>query len=179
MVGRLSPEKELEKVLVILREVRWRGHDVGLTVVGDDANRRYARRIEALARSDGARVCFRYRVDREELEHIMATHRYGIHGMRGEHFGIAPAEMQRAGCIVFVPDDGGTTEIVGGDERVIYRDVEDAVGKIAAMLSTPAHEASLRAAAASRADLFTEERFMNGVRDVVGAAIERASREID
>ena len=51
----------------------------------------------------------------------MATHRYGIHGMREEHFGMAPAEMARAGAIVWVPRGGGQTEIVGGEAHADVR----------------------------------------------------------
>ena len=44
---------------------------------------------------------------------LMASCRYGIHGMREEHFGMAPAEMAAAGMVVWVPAGGGQTEIVG------------------------------------------------------------------
>jgi hypothetical protein len=40
------------------------------------------------------------------LEYIVSRHRFGLHGMKGEHFGIAPAELICGGCITFVPDDG-------------------------------------------------------------------------
>ena len=72
---------------------------------------------------------------------LIPQHRYGIHGMTGEHFGIAPAELQLAGCLTFVPSDGGQTEIVEGDERVMYHDVDDAVRKISHVLSDAALEA--------------------------------------
>ena len=38
-----------------------------------------------------------------------------LHGMREEHFGMAPAEMARAGVIVWVPNGGGQMEIVGDE----------------------------------------------------------------
>ena len=60
----------------------------------------------------------------------MATHRYGIHGMREEHFGMAPAEMARAGCIVWVPRGGGQMEIVGREPVLMYDSEDDAVEKI-------------------------------------------------
>ena len=51
----------------------------------------------------------------------MASHRYGIHGMREEHFGMAPAEMVRAGVIVWVPRGGGQMEIVGREPALTVR----------------------------------------------------------
>ena len=58
---------------------------------------------------------------RDEVRALMATHRYGIHGMREEHFGMAPAELARAGCIVWVPRGGGQMEIVGAGAGVDVR----------------------------------------------------------
>jgi len=52
-------------------------------------------------------------LDRTEMAREVASHRFGIHTMENEHFGIAPAEFQRAGCIPFVHRSGGPVEIVG------------------------------------------------------------------
>ena len=43
-----------------------------------------------------------------------------------EDFGIAPVELQLAGCITFVPDDGGQIEIIDRDIRLASRDAKDA-----------------------------------------------------
>jgi glycosyltransferase involved in cell wall biosynthesis len=96
----------------------------------------------------------------------MTQHRYGIHGMVGEHFGIGVAEMQRAGCIVFAPERGGPAEIVG-DSRVLYASAEDAIEKIDRVLGDSELQADLCAGVAARRDLFTEERFAAGIRRVV------------
>ena len=44
----------------------------------------------------GPWIDFRHDLSRDDLRALMASHRYGIHGMREEHFGMAPAEMMRA-----------------------------------------------------------------------------------
>ena len=106
-------------------------------------------------------IRFYHSVPRDEMVRLIARHRYGIHGMLNEHFGIAPAELQRAGCITFVPNSGGPLEIVGGDQRVIYQSIEDAVEKIDRMLRDPSLEAALRRDVALRGETFTEERFMS------------------
>jgi len=41
-----------------------------------------------------------------------ASSRYGIHGAEGEGFGIAIAEMVKAGCVTFAPAVGGPAEIL-------------------------------------------------------------------
>ena len=54
--------------------------------------------------------------------------------MREEHFGMAPAEMARAGCIVWVPRGGGQMEIVGREPALMYESDDEAVEKISATL---------------------------------------------
>ena len=114
-VGRISPEKEYERVMRILARVRERVPDITLTIIGtcDRHARRYFRSLTSLAASLGSWIEFRDNLTRDEVRALMASHRYGIHGMREEHFGMAPAEMARAGAIVWVPRGGGQMEIVG------------------------------------------------------------------
>ena len=72
-----------------------------------------------------------------------------------------------AGCITFVPNSGGPPEIVGGDQRVIFRSFEDAVEKIDRVLSDPTLEAALQRDVVRRGETFTEQRFMNEILEVV------------
>ncbi len=97
----------------------------------------------------------------------MVRNRYAIHGMVDEHFGIAPAELQRAGCITFVPNGGGSPEIVGRDERLVYRSIEDAIEKIDRVLSDPELEAELRRDIELRRACFSEHRFMEEILEIV------------
>ena len=94
--------------------------------------------------------------------------------MENEHFGMAPAEMATAGCIVWVRDDGGQVEIVGGDRRLIYHTREQAVASILAVMASDAEQTSLRAMLAGRVPQFTLDRFMDGVR----AATEQLARQV-
>ena len=48
--------------------------------------------MTSLAQSLGSWIQFRDNLTRDEVRALMASHRYGIHGMREEHFGMAPAE---------------------------------------------------------------------------------------
>ncbi|HEY2992570.1 MAG TPA: hypothetical protein VGM22_07145, partial [Methylomirabilota bacterium] len=93
-----------------------------------------------------------------------------IHGMLEEHFGMAPAELVRAGCLVWVHDAGGQVEIVD-DPRLTYGSVEDAVAKIVATIRDPHETATLRKHLAERGAMFSTERFMREVR----AAVEEAA----
>ena len=168
-IGRISPEKRLEEVIAILAALRARGRDLTLHLVGSADHRGYTRRILALAARERAWVRVHLDLPRAGLLELIGRQRYGIHGMVGEHFGIAVAELQRAGCIVFVADRGGQVEIVGGDPRQTFGERDDAVAKIDRVLGDPALRGELRRAAAARRDLFTAERFMEGIRAAVAA----------
>ena len=166
-IGRVSPEKRVDDIINILARVRERGHDVRLRIVGSIGDKAYMKQVETAVAHHQDWVELHIDLPRRELVKLIAQNRFGIHGMNEEHFGIAPAELQRAGCITFVRDDGGQVEVVAGDERVIYHSNEDAVDKIDRVLSDPHLEAALRKDVAARADRFSERRFMDEVRDVV------------
>ena len=166
-LGRIAVEKELEKLIEILAGVRARGHKIRFHIVGPIGKPAYARRIHRVATPHSSWITFHHDLPRDALVALMARNRYGIHGMVGEHFGIAPAELQRAGCITLVPDEGGPVEIVGGDERVIYHSVDDAVEKIDNLLRDPGLRADILRDVAARAKLFSEQRFMSEFLEVV------------
>src|SRR5262249_38798550 len=129
-IGRISPEKELEKIIAILAAVRGRGQKVHLHIIGSPDNPRYYRRILRLVRANASWVFLNEGLSRDQLVRLISVHRYGIHGMREEHFGMAVAEMVRAGCIVFVPRGGGQVEIVRGEDRLLYKTPAEAITKI-------------------------------------------------
>jgi glycosyltransferase involved in cell wall biosynthesis len=172
-VGRISPEKELDRVIDIVTAVRRRVPEVTLHLVGTGDHGAYHRRIAGRVRAAG--FTLHEDLSRGALAALVARQRYGIHGMREEHFGMAPAEMVRAGCVVWVPDGGGQVEIVD-DPRLVYGSVDEAIATILRVLRDPHEETTLRKHLAGRAPLFSAERFMVEVRQAVADAAH-ASRE--
>ncbi len=168
-VGRISPEKEYERVMTILARVREQAPGLTLTIIGtsDRHSRRYLRSLASLAASLGSWIRFRDNLPRDDVRALMASHRYGIHGMREEHFGMAPAELARAGAIVWVPRGGGQMEIVGHEPALIYDSDDDAVRKISATLSSPSEQQRLRETLAATSEQFSTDRFMQQVRTIV------------
>ena len=152
----------------ILARVRERVPGITLTIIGtwDRHSRRYRNRLFDLARSLGAWIEFRHDVSRDEMRALMATHRYGIHGMREEHFGMAPAELARAGCIVWVPRGGGQMEIVDREPALMYDGEDDAVEKIARTLNDPAEQQRLLGVL-GRSERFSTAHFVERVRAIV------------
>lgn len=165
-IGRFAPEKQLERVIEILAAVRRSVPGIHLHLVGGCDHRWYYRRIVRMARAHRDWVQVDEGLSRNALLDLIARHRYGIHGMQEEHFGIAPAEMVCGGCLVFVPNGGGQVDIVGAEDRLRYSGTQDAVAKIVRAVTDPAEQAALRQYLASRQPLFSVERFMTTIRDV-------------
>lgn len=171
-VGRISPEKEWERVIRIVAAVKREEPDVTLTIVGtyDENTRRYFESLQALSRSldpSGTLVNFRFNVPRAELRQLFAAYRYGIHGMRNEHFGMAPAEMARAGMIVWVPGGGGQTEIVGDAADLSYTNEGDAAEKILRVMRSDALQRQWRYHLAERSTLFSTDSFVTTIKQIV------------
>jgi len=158
-VGRMSPEKNIEGTIDILAEVRRRGHAISLLICGQRQVPAYERKISALAAAHADWIEIALDVPRAELIERIAACRYGIHGMVGEHFGIAVAEMARLGCLCFAPAEGGPAEILGGDSALLYTSPRDAIEKICRVLEEPCALAQARDQLKAHAGLFSVERF--------------------
>jgi len=162
-IGRISAEKNILGVIDILAEVRRRGYQVSLLICGQREYPSYERLVRvAAAGRDWISLAFD--LTRAQLSERVARCRFGIHGMVGEHFGIAVAEMVRLGCVCFAPAEGGPAEILGGDAHLLYSSPEDAVARICHVLENPDVLGKCRARLGERAMQFSVERFMDEFR---------------
>ena len=170
-VGRMNGSKRWDMAVAIVDEVRRRGLNLDLTLIAHDDDREYGRRMAALAES---RPWFRILLNltRTQLVEEIAHHRYGIHPMENEHFGIGVAEILRAGAIPFVHDSGGPVEIVGKRPELRFQTVQDAAEKIATVMAYPVLEEELHQFVVARRDHFSTENFCEGLRNLVGAFAE-------
>jgi glycosyltransferase involved in cell wall biosynthesis len=164
-LGRMAPEKRVDVAIEILNRVRCSGHpEVHLHLGGEIDDSSYGRDLRDL--------CARYHdwvfpeglLTEKRKKDMLAGHRYGIHAREKEPFGIAVAEMVKAGCITFVPNDGGQVEIVD-HEPLTYASVEEAVHKILAVLDSAELQDSLRMHLARAGGRFSVEAFQSGLRD--------------
>jgi len=96
----------------------------------------------------------------------MARHEFGINGCEREAFGIAVAELVKAGCLTFVPNGGGQTEIVDHPSLTFEND-DDAIQKIVSVLENPALQAALVGHLRERSRELSTERFQDTVRSLV------------
>jgi len=175
-IGRIAAEKEIEKVIAIVEGVRKQAPGVELHLIGSRGSEEaYYEQVRALVAARSSWLHLHEELSRQDLQRMIGSYRYGIHGMRDEHFGMATAEMVEGGCIVFAPDSGGQVEIVGRNSGLLYANPDDAVSKIVSVLESPERQAGLRVELARRQGAFSSDRFMQAIRDAVEAMDPDAS----
>lgn len=165
-IGRISPEKRIERMIRIIGAVRSLGHDVRLRIAGFLDSSPYTKMIGELVKRNSNWAFLEGRVVGRHKERLLSECCYGIHGREGEAFGIAVAEMAKAGCITFAPAEGGPAEILR-HEALLYRNEDDAIKKIVAVLNRQSLRSELSGHLERQARQFSAEQFMSGFRSAV------------
>lgn len=167
-VGRVAPEKRWPELVAIFDQLRQRGYPVNLTLAGSSNHPEERQAVERLA---STRSWLQVQLDltRAQLAELTAEHRYGIHAMIDEHYGMAVAELVRGGCLTFVHDSGGAAAIVS-DPRQRWSNRDQAVEGIAAVLDSPELQAQLRPTVARSSDT---DRFQAELLELVGQFLGR------
>jgi glycosyltransferase involved in cell wall biosynthesis len=168
-IGRITPEKELDKVIDTLAKVRSQGWDIHLHIIGSSDHPGYYNRIRERARQNSSWILMDDNLSREELLRLVSMHRYGIHGMTEEHFGMAVADLVGGGCLVFVPNGGGQVEIVAGNERLLYRTADEAAACIVGVMRDRDLQSHLREVLKSNTKQFSTQQFARGLQELVDA----------
>lgn len=171
-IGRCAREKEWLKLLDIVAGLRERGHQVGLTLAGSRNTPDYEQQVEQRISELGPWAQLKLDFSRSELQDLLLRHRYGLHGMKEEHYGMAVAELVLGGCLTSVHDDGGQVEIVT-NPLLRYSSVEDAVEKWDRVLSDEALRKKLLAEQLASRDHLGKERFCEEFDRIVQLCLER------
>ena len=173
-LGRIEREKRVLRSMEIIDELS-DSYDIHLHLVGEIKDREYGEIVRKKAESSPA-ISLEGRVSRKRLIELIEGHKFGIHGMPAEHFGIAVAEMVAGGCIPFLPDDGGQVEIVEENPDLLYSDKDEAVEKISRMLDDPQLQKKTLRRLAGRAEEFSAERFRGKMREFVARKLDSKSQ---
>ena len=169
-VGRLSPEKGLDRLLQLWRDVP----DLPLHVVGDGPPE-VARQLQAAA-PEG--VVFRGHLTSSELADAYRGAAVAVFTPYGEEFGLAPLEAMASGIPVLAWREGGLPEtVVDGETGYL---VEDAI-TLRECLQLLVHDSDRRTAfgeaARRRAELFSWQRTAAGIEAVCQRLSARAFAE--
>ena len=167
-LGRFHPTKRMDAVMAIVAGVRASYPGLMLRFIGSPVDPHYVKQMRDVAAAHGDWITFHQDLSRAAVADMLGRARYGIHAMESEHFGMAPAEMTRAGMLVFCHRSGGLVEVVNGEERLLWNDQAEAIARMQSMLREPeAVQAALSRSLRSFASRFSEERFCTEIRDVV------------
>jgi glycosyltransferase involved in cell wall biosynthesis len=167
-IGRFHGSKRVELSMAIVGRARAaKLPNARLIVVGSAVDRDYTARLQRLASRHGEWIEFREDLSRDELNRLMGRSRYGIQAMEGEHFGMATAEMTRAGCLVFAHDSGGSPEVLNNETALLWATEGEAVRKIV----NADHIEALRARLKSHAEGFSAESFVQRFQDIVARTL--------
>lgn len=173
-LGRIAPEKRIERSIEILSKVRQKGHDLHLHIIGGLDNTPYSKFINSLVLNNSTWLMCEGRLFLKDKIEILSKHYFGLHACQGDAFPGAVAEMVKAGCIVFAPKEGGQAEIIN-HPSLLYGSTEEAVEKIDAVLRDPAIQADLRNHLKKQGAKFSTSKFMDGLRAAVEKFLEEKS----
>lgn len=166
VIGRLIPEKKIDQAIKILKEVRNKFSNLHLHIIGGEGNDQYSKKLKKFCLENKDWIFFEGRLGDKEKNNLITNHKFGISCRKNEPFGIAVAEMVKAGCIVFVSNGGGQTEIVD-DERLIYNDINDAVLKITNVIEDKEMQKSLLNHLFIASQRFLLENFSKQIKNLV------------
>jgi glycosyltransferase involved in cell wall biosynthesis len=167
-IGRFDASKRIEAAIAIVKQVKSTVMPAArLLIVGSPVDAEYTSRIRRIA-SGQPWIEFQENVSRAGLNALMARSRYGLQAMVAEHFGMATAEMTRAGCLVFAHRSGGTPEVLNQEDALLWLTEEEAVQRITQVSgSNAASIAALRARLQDNARSFSVESFAHRLREIV------------
>jgi glycosyltransferase involved in cell wall biosynthesis len=154
-----------------VRRVRAEAGDVRLVVIGNWRGVGHSDRVEVgRLLSSEPWIELREEVSRADLGAVVSESRYGIHPFEGEPYGIAVAEMVRAGCIPITRRSGGPPEITGEDERLRFDSAEEGAARLLALMRSEDDRNQIRAQLRRRAPTLAPEAFVRRIRDWVSSA---------
>lgn len=165
-LGRVVPEKEIERIIRILAAVREKGYPVMLKLIGNLDDSEYSRHLAQVVEPHTEWIEPVGFLELEEKQRILSEQTFAIHACRIEAFGIAVAEMASMGCVPMVPATGGAVEIVPHPE-LQYETDEEAVSKLVDLIENPGKVDSLRGELLARVGQFGPEVFKRELREHV------------
>ena len=161
-VSRLSTDKNHLRIIEIMRQVRLKHSQLKLRIVGmvdpSTEGKAYHETLLGISRENADWLTVHIDLPRDKVVEFLGRARYGIHLKEDEHFGIAVAEMLRAGMLPFAHRSGGQMEIVR-DAALLFVSDAEAVEKITRILEQRELRDRVRRELDRRRDDFSENRF--------------------
>lgn len=165
-IGRMVPEKQIERAIRVLERVRKDGFNIHLHILGGGNDKAYTKRIIKMISENNDWIEYEGVVFGSRKRELLSGHKYGLHTCENELVGNAVIEMIKAGCMPWVPESGGPAEVVG-HKGLIYGNDSEAISKIEKVLGDAEWASSIRKHIESQAKKFSLAAFQAQIRDLI------------
>lgn len=165
-VGRVVPSKRHDELIGVLDALVNQKVDTHLHIVGGLQSTKYCEKVRSLA-SERPYISVEGTLPHEELCTLLNTHKYGLHGMEYEHFGMVVAEMRTAGMLPFAHDSGGQVETVNERSELLYSTFDELVEELHTVVTDESLQYELRDQLTSSEIEFTAEKFRARMREII------------
>ena len=176
--GRLTKVKQVHKVIQILSQVRQKGFDIQLYITAGAAGvyaLEYRNFVNKMVSENSDWVTLFENLEYQDYLELLAKCKYGIH-YKTEPFGIAIAEMVKAGAIPFVRSKGGQVEIVGEQNKELFFDNKsEAIEQIVTVLRDDKKQKKLLESLEERKSLFSPDKFGVKFSNIVALCFNKIS----
>jgi len=165
-VGRVVPEKRHDEMIGVLDSLVERGIDTHLHIIGDLHETKFCETIRTMA-SNRPYVHIEEDISREKLCSLLESHKFGLHAMEREHFGMVVAEMRAAGMLPFAHRSGGQVELVNDVPDLLYSSFDELIETLSALLRDEETQRRLHTRLTSEEPTYTADQFRDQIRTLV------------
>lgn len=157
---RWEHDKDPETFFSVMEQIRQRGIDFRIAVLGETFARRPRAFDTALDRLGDRIVQFGYAAGRRQYFEWLKEASVVVSTARQENFGLSIVEAVRCGCLPILPDRLSYPELIAPKyhDTCLYRQTDELTDKLSAVLSDPAAFEQQRFALASAMDQFAWPR---------------------
>lgn len=168
-VGRIVPSKRMNLFLEIARQLP----AFNFAIVGSvpNANDSY---YNLLRRSAPSNVSF-FLSPLRRVKEILGKAKVYVHCTENEHFGITIVEAMAGGCVPVVHDSGGPRETVTPDVGFRWKDVDEAVRQVSAIMTDSQLQRELSKSSSEKAWLYSDEAFESSLMKILDDIRGRAN----
>ncbi len=159
-LGRTNQEKRVHVIIDIVRRARaMTGYDFRLRIAGNIEETEYGALLRKAA-SETPWIIIEGQLSGNVKARYLSECTFAIHACKCEAFGISVSEYLKAGVVPIVPEEGGSSEVVGCPE-LTYNTEGEAVDILQRLANDKSFFNICREKCASRAMMFTAEAYMS------------------
>lgn len=125
-LGRIEPDKYTLELVSLYARLHAVAPDVKFIICGLTGSDAYLRQVKDEINRLGVPAELRLDLDRADVKQLISESAYYINPKPFEHFGIATVEAISAGCIPFLHNSGGNSELVK-DKKLLYDTADELV----------------------------------------------------